>query len=59
MFHHIHDNKKYKCGQGSVSIKEFKEIIRFIGRKNILDAQEFIYKLTNKKIKIKTCLLDF
>ena len=59
MFHHIHDNKRYKFGQGSVSIQEFKKIIRFVGRKNILDAQEFIHKLTNKKLKSNHVCLTF
>lgn len=59
MFHHIHDNKRYKPGQGSISIKEFEKIIRFVRRKNILDAQDFIHKLTSRKLKSKHICLTF
>ena len=41
MFHHFHDNKLHKQGQGSISKDDFCKLIKFIGRENILDAKEF------------------
>lgn len=59
MFHHLHDDKKYKKGQGSVSSKEFYKIIDFVGEKNILDAPEFINRLKEKKLSSKNICLTF
>ena len=39
MFHHFHDNGNHKRGQGSISKDDFYKLIKFIGRKNILDAK--------------------
>ena len=35
MFHHFHDNKLHKQGQGSISKDDFCKLIKFIGRENI------------------------
>lgn len=51
MFHHFHDNKLHKKGQGSLNKKNLLKIINFIGRKNILDADVFYQKLLDKKLK--------
>jgi peptidoglycan/xylan/chitin deacetylase (PgdA/CDA1 family) len=59
MFHHLHDDKKYKKGQGSVSSKEFYKIIDFVGEKNILDAPEFINRLKERKLSSKNVCLTF
>ena len=32
MFHHFHDDKIHKSGQGSISKDDFVKIIKFIGR---------------------------
>ena len=45
MFHHFHDDKIHKKGQGSISKDDFYKLIKFIGRKNILDANIFFEKL--------------
>ncbi len=59
MFHHFHDFRNFKKTQGSISKNQFIKIINFIGKKNILNADEFIYKLTNKKLKTKDVCLTF
>tara|TARA_Y100000590_G_C15039663_1_gene758367 strand:+ start:108 stop:386 length:279 start_codon:yes stop_codon:yes gene_type:complete len=59
MFHHFHDHKKHKISQGSISKEQFLKIINFIGRKNILDADEFINKYNNKTLKKNHVCLTF
>tara|TARA_B100001093_G_C26629210_1_gene928101 strand:- start:179 stop:382 length:204 start_codon:yes stop_codon:yes gene_type:complete len=51
MFHHFHDNKLHSKSQGSITKDDFHNIIKFIGKKNILDADIFYEKLKNKKLK--------
>ncbi len=51
MFHHFHDDKIHKRGQGSISKDDFYKLIKFIGRKNILDANIFFEKLKENKLK--------
>ena len=56
MFHHFHDNKLHKKGQGSINKDDFYKIIKFIGRKNILDALEFFYRFKeNVATILKKC----
>tara|TARA_B100000795_G_scaffold266817_1_gene250616 strand:- start:859 stop:1779 length:921 start_codon:yes stop_codon:yes gene_type:complete len=59
MFHNFHDSKKHKCGQGSISKKQFLEIINFIGKKNILNADDFLDKFRNKTLKKNQVCLTF
>jgi len=59
MFHHFHDNKIHKKGQGSISGEDFYKMIKFIGRKNILDANVFHEKYKNKKLKDNEVCLTF
>ena len=40
--HHFHDNGIHTKGQGSIDKYDFKKMINFIGRKNILDADLFL-----------------
>ena len=54
MFHHFHDDKKHPKTQGSISAKSFTKIIKFIGRKNILNPKEFFNAYENKN-KNKVC----
>ena len=42
MFHHFHDKKKHKKSQGTINKHQLSKIIKFIGRENILDAEQFI-----------------
>ena len=59
MFHHFHDDKVHLKGQGSIDENDFKRIIEFIGRKNILDANVFFEKLRNNKLKDNEVCLTF
>ena len=59
MFHHLHDGKIYKDGQGSISTENFYKIIDFIGEKNILDANEFLDRLKSNKLEKKNLCLTF
>ena len=57
MFHHFHNGKNHPKSQGSISKDEFVKLIKFIGRKNILDADIFYENL--KKIKFKSSMFYF
>lgn len=57
MFHNFHDQNLHKKSQGSIDKDDFYKIIKFIGRKNILDAEEFFNRLKENKLKeYHTCL---
>ena len=51
MFHHFHDGKQHVKSQGSITKEDLVKIIKFIGRKNILDAEIFREKLINNNLK--------
>ena len=59
MFHHFHDDDLYKRGQGSISQNDFFNLIKFIGRKNILDASEFFKRFKENKLKEGDVCLTF
>tara|TARA_B110000211_G_scaffold234801_1_gene306374 strand:- start:1003 stop:1971 length:969 start_codon:yes stop_codon:yes gene_type:complete len=59
MFHHFHDDRIHKRGQGSISKEEFYKMINFIGRKNILNADIFFEKIRSKKLKENEVCLTF
>ena len=52
-FHHFHDHKKHKKSQGSITRDDFYKIIKFVGRRNIIDSSEFLYKFNKKKLADK------
>ena len=51
MFHHFHDDGIHTKGQGSISKDDFYKLIKFIGRKKILDADIFFEKFKENKLK--------
>ena len=55
MFHHFHENKKHKKGQGTISKQQLIKIIKFIGRENILDADQFLEKFLKKLKNTDVC----
>tara|TARA_B100002051_G_C16692019_1_gene616061 strand:- start:268 stop:1239 length:972 start_codon:yes stop_codon:yes gene_type:complete len=59
MFHHFHDNKLHKKGQGSIDKEDFYKIIKFIGRKNILNSLDFFNRFKEKKLKEKDVCFTF
>ena len=59
LFHHFHDDKLHKQGQGSIDKDDFYELIKFIGRENILDAKEFFNRFKENKLKPKEVCFTF
>lgn len=59
MFHHIHNEKCLPAGQGSITDREFEEILHFVGIKNILSPDEWIFKLKNKKLNKSDLCITF
>ena len=59
MFHHFHDNGIHTKGQGSIDKDDFRNMINFIGRNNILDADVFFEKSKNNKLKNNEVCLTF
>ncbi|MBT2282005.1 hypothetical protein J7E78_00325 [Paenibacillus polymyxa] len=50
MFHHFHNDRHIK-GQGSISNEQLEKMIEYIGRKNILSADEWYERAVNNKLK--------
>ena len=59
MFHHFHDEIHSPSGQGSISANTFDEIINFIGIENILNPEEWIFKLRNNKLEKSDVCVTF
>ncbi len=59
MFHHFHDNNVHSKGQGSIDKDEFYNLVKFIGRVNILDADIFLEKFIKNTIKENEVCLTF
>ena len=56
MFHHFHDGKLHNKSEGSLSADDLYRLIKYIGRKNILNADVFLKKYKAKKLeKSDTC----
>ena len=51
MFHHFHDKIKHSKTQGSIDKEQFYKIIEFVGRKNILNSDEFLLRCKNNSLK--------
>lgn len=57
MFHHFHDKNNFIKTQGSINSDQLVKIIKYIGRENIINANEFINNILNKKkVEKKVCL---
>ena len=59
MFHHFHDEKVYKKSQGSINQDDFYKLIKFVGRENILDADEFFKRYKEYRLKANNLCLTF
>ena len=59
MFHHFHDETHPPSGQGSISAKEFEEILNFIGIGNIIGPDDWIAKLSENKLKENDLCITF
>ena len=59
MFHHFHDEFHPVSGQGSISSKEFEDILNFIGIENFIRPDEWITKLKNNDLKENDVCITF
>ena len=59
MFHHFHDDKIHKKTQGSINQNEFYKLIKFVERKNILDADDFFVRCKENKLTEKNVCFTF
>ncbi len=59
MFHHFHDGIDYRKSDGSIDRDDLYKLIKFIGKKNILDANDFYLRLKKKKLKKNHLCLTF
>ncbi len=59
MFHHFHDDKIHKKSQGSINKDTLYKLIKFIGKKNILNADDFFQRFKEKKLTEKNLCLTF
>jgi|TARA_Y100000294_G_scaffold53838_1_gene50742 peptidoglycan/xylan/chitin deacetylase (PgdA/CDA1 family) len=59
MFHHFHDDNFHKKSQGSISQHDFYKLIEFVGRENILNADEFLLRFKENKLTNTNLCLTF
>tara|TARA_Y100000590_G_C15581316_1_gene962430 strand:+ start:200 stop:1162 length:963 start_codon:yes stop_codon:yes gene_type:complete len=59
MFHHFHDDLKHKKSQGSMSKEDLYKLVKFIGRKNILDANDFFIRFKEGKLNKQNVCFTF
>ena len=59
IFHHFHDEIHPPSGQGSITAKEFEEILNFIGIENIISPNEWIAKVRKNKLKENDLCITF
>ena len=59
MFHHFHDDNLHKKSQGSINQDDFYKLIKFIGRDNILNADEFFVRYKENKLSEKNVCFTF
>ena len=59
MFHHFHDDRIHKRGQGSISQSDFYKLIKFMGRTNILNAKDFLLRFKENRLTSKNLCLTF
>ena len=59
MFHHFHDEFHAPGGQGSISGEQFEAILNFVDIPNILNPEEWVYRLLKGKLKNSDVCLTF
>lgn len=60
LFHYFHDNNGiHKKCPGSINAEEFRKIINFVGRDNIIDAKAFSENLQNNKLEKNQVCITF
>ena len=59
MFHHFHKKKKFLKSPGSINIKEFDKILKYVGLENIISANEFYERRLKNSLKKNHVCLTF
>tara|TARA_B100000579_G_C22815640_1_gene847679 strand:+ start:397 stop:1329 length:933 start_codon:yes stop_codon:yes gene_type:complete len=59
MFHHFHDDIVHHSGQGSIDKKSLLKVINIIGRNNILNADDFLFRYKNNTLTKKNVCFTF
>ena len=59
MFHHFHDDKIHLRNQGSLSRDDLYKLINFVGRNNILNADEFFHRYKENKLSETDVCITF
>ena len=59
MFHHFHNDKQHTKSQGSISAENLDNLLKFIGLKNILPANEFYKRALTNNLKAHDICLTF
>lgn len=58
MFHHFHGGR-HKQGQGSISAKQFADILNFVGPERVLTPKEWLEKLESNQLESNDLCLTF
>lgn len=58
MFHHFHGGE-HPIGQGSISAEQFADLLEFVGRKRILDADEWQVRAVTGRLERGDLCLSF
>ena len=59
MFHYFHGKGIHKKTQGSINQNDLNKIIKKLGKKNILNADEFLNRHLENKLKKNNVCLTF
>lgn len=60
MFHHFHNDDKHIVEQGSISQKEFEEILDYYSeRYNLIGADEYLYRVKSNKLSCEDVCITF
>jgi len=60
MFHHFHDFNRHICSQGSISSRQFKEMIYFLQSKySVIDAEQWYLKALKSELLDNEIALSF
>lgn len=59
MFHRVHRKDSTPSGQGSITDKEFEDILHYVGIENILSPDEWLYKLKDNNLNRNDLCITF
>ena len=59
MFHHFHKNKKFPKSPGSINLNQLEKIIKYVGKRNIINAEEFLERKIKNNLNKKNICITF